>query len=62
MPKDEIKTQAIKRLRKIQSSPQYRSFFSIEAIEAFANVDDSAYAGKSSTSVVVTKKNTDSSL
>lgn len=38
---------AIARLRKIQKSPKYRGFFTDDAIQAFADVAASAYAGKS---------------
>jgi hypothetical protein len=38
---------AIARLRKIQKSPRYRSFLTDDAIQAFADVAASAYAGNS---------------
>ena len=59
---------AIARLRKIQQSPRYRSFFTDDAIQAFADVEASAYAGKSrftaqaSVCVSVAKKSKKQSL
>jgi hypothetical protein len=38
---------AIYKLRKIQKSPRYRSFFTDKAIKAFGDLKASAYAGKS---------------
>lgn len=38
---------AIEKLRRLQRSPKYRSFLSQEAIDAFAKVESSAFAGKS---------------
>lgn len=36
---------AIEKLRRLQQSPRYRSFYSLEAIDAFAKVEPSALAG-----------------
>ncbi|WP_459746899.1 hypothetical protein [Pseudomonas sp. 3A(2025)] len=42
-----IKEQALARLARIQRSPNYRSFFTDAAIDAFSKVEGSALAGKS---------------
>ncbi|MFC2973265.1 hypothetical protein ACFOJE_13705 [Azotobacter bryophylli] len=38
---------AIEKLRRLQQSPRYRSFYSLEAIDAFAKVESSVFAGGS---------------
>lgn len=43
----QIRLIALDKLRRLQRSPRYRSFFSLEAIDAFAKVESSALAGKS---------------
>jgi|AutmiccommuBRH17_1029484.scaffolds.fasta_scaffold65392_1 hypothetical protein len=42
-----IRKAAIEKLRRLQKSPRYRSFFSLEAVDAFAKIEASALAGKS---------------
>jgi hypothetical protein len=42
-----IRKSAIEKLRRLQKSPRYRSFFSPEAVDAFTKVESSAFAGKS---------------
>jgi len=42
-----IRKAAIEKLRRLQKSPRYRSFFSPEAVDAFTKVESSAFAGKS---------------
>lgn len=41
-----IKEEALAKLERIQRSPHYRSFFSEAAIDAFAKVEGSVFAGK----------------
>jgi hypothetical protein len=38
--------QAREKLERLHQSPNYRSFFSDEAIAAFSKVEDSAFAGR----------------
>ena len=40
-----VKAEALAKLERIQLSPSYRSCYTIEAIEAFSWVKDSAFAG-----------------
>ncbi len=42
-----IRKAAIEKLRRLQKSPRYRSFFSLEAVDAFAKIEAAALAGKS---------------
>jgi len=42
---DQVKAMAAAKLRKIQQSPGYKSFFDEPAIEAFRRVESTAFAG-----------------
>ncbi len=44
-----IRSDAIDKIRRLQRSPRYHSFFNAEAIEAFNNIESSALAGESIT-------------
>lgn len=43
---DNVKAAALAKLKKIQQSPGYKSFFNESAIEAFGRVETTAFAGK----------------
>jgi hypothetical protein len=43
---DAVKAAARMKLKRIQQSPGYKSFFDETAIEAFCRVDATAFAGK----------------
>lgn len=45
--KPDHKAAALAKLARLQKSPNYRSFFDADAIEAFAKVEGSAFAGTS---------------
>lgn len=42
-----VKDEARARLARLQKSPRYQSFFTVAAIDAFAKVEASAFAGTS---------------
>lgn len=42
-----VKAQARARLERLQKSPRYQTFFTVAAIDAFAKVETSAFAGTS---------------
>ncbi|WP_460149249.1 hypothetical protein [Pseudomonas sp. H1_A03] len=42
-----VKAQAKSRLTRLHKSPKYRCFFGAAAIDAFSQVEGSAFAGKS---------------
>jgi hypothetical protein len=44
---EDVKAAARAKLKKIQQSPGYKSFFEESAIEAFGTVETTAFAGKS---------------
>lgn len=44
---EDAKSAARAKLKKIQQSPGYKSFFNASAIEAFGTVETTAFAGKS---------------
>ena len=46
-PNEQIRLAAKNKIRGLQQSPSYRSFFSPEAIDAFSEIKGSALAGKS---------------
>jgi hypothetical protein len=44
---EKVKSAARAKLKKIQQSPGYNSFFNESAVEAFGSVETTAFAGKS---------------
>ncbi|MGR2708108.1 hypothetical protein [Pseudomonas sp. AU10] len=42
-----IKAEARAKIARLQKSPRYKSFFTAAALDAFAKVEKSAFAGKS---------------